>query len=259
VIVEHFPDNVAWRLNGQAKAMVVTGSRIEAVRYKRAFDVYVTEHKYSGSAALVAFSREVTDKGAGEESVTEITLNPGLKGRSLPKAFATGEYQVMLMANKFQTGFDQPLLVVIYVDKKLSGITAVQTLSRLNRTATGKDQTFVLDFVNDPAEILAAFQQYYRSAALAEVPDPNVIHELQIKLDHALIYEESEADGAARAWVKEEGNNALTKWLTPAEQRFAGQYSDALKANDADRVEELVLFRSDLNTIIRAYDFLSAH
>jgi type I restriction enzyme R subunit len=127
----------------------------------------------------------------------------------------------------------------------------------LNRTATGKDQTFVLDFVNDPAEILAAFQQYYRSAALAEVSDPNVIHDLQNKLDQALIYEESEVDGAAKAWVYDEGNNALTKWLTPAKQRFAGQYADALAAGNAGRVEELVLFRNDVNSFIRAYDFLS--
>ena len=257
VIVEHFRDNVAWRLNGQAKAMVVTGSRLEAVRYKRAFDKYVSDNNYSGLAALVAFSGAVTDADAGEESVTEITLNPGLKGRSLPQAFDSGDYQVMLVANKVQTGFDQPLLVAMYVDKKLSGVTAVQTLSRLNRTATGKDQTFVLDFVNDPKEILAAFQQYYRSAELAEVSDPNVIHELQNKLDQALIYEESEIEGAAVAWLKDEGNSALTKWLTPAKQRFAGQFADAVKASDVGRVEELGLFRSDVNSFIRAYDFLS--
>lgn len=257
VIVEHFRDNVGWRLGGQAKAMVVTGSRLEAVRYKRAFDKYVGEKKYMGLAALVAFSGEVTDEEAGEESVTEVTLNPGLKGRSLPKAFATDDYQVMLVANKFQTGFDQPLLVAMYVDKKLSDVAAVQTLSRLNRIATGKDQTFVLDFVNDPSEILKEFRKYYRTADLAGVSDPNVVHELQNKLDQALIYEESEVEGAAKAWMYEEGNNALTKWLTPAKQRFAGQYADAIKAEDGGRVEELVLFRKDLNSFIRAYDFLS--
>lgn len=257
VIVEHFRDNIAWRLEGRAKAMVVTGSRLEAVRYKRAFDRYVSEHKYKGLSALVAFSGEITDEEAGEESVTESTINTGLKGRSLPQAFSTNEYQVMLVANKFQTGFDQPLLVAMYVDKKLSGVTAVQTLSRLNRKATGKDQTFVLDFVNDPAEILAAFQTYYRSAELAEVSDPNIIHELQSKLDQALIYEESEVDGAAKAWLYEEGNNVLIKWLTPAKQRFAGQYAEALSAGDTSRVEELELFRSDLSSFIRAYDFLS--
>ncbi|MHC5796132.1 type I restriction endonuclease subunit R [Lacisediminihabitans sp. FW035] len=257
VIIEHFRDNIAWRLNGQAKAMVVTGSRIEAVRYKRAFDKYVADRGYVELHALVAFSGEVTDAEAGEESATETTLNPGLKGRSLPQAFASDDYQVMLVANKFQTGFDQPLLVAMYVDKKLSGVTAVQTLSRLNRIATGKDQTFVLDFVNDPGEILAAFKQYYRAAALAEVSDPNIIHDLQNKLDQALIYEESEVEGTATAWLREEGNSALTKWLTPAKQRFAGRYQDALKAGDVARVEELELFRSDVNGFIRVYDFLS--
>lgn len=257
VIIEHFRDNVVWRLGGRAKAMVVTGSRIEAVRYKRAFDKYVSDHNYLGLQALVAFSGEVIDPESGPDSFSETSMNRGLKKRSLPQAFASDDYQVMLVANKFQTGFDQPLLVAMYVDKKLSGVTAVQTLSRLNRKATDKDQTFVLDFVNDPAEILKAFLPYYREATLAAVSDPNIIHDLHNKLDQALIYEESEVDGAAAAWVKEQGNNALTAWLTPAKQRFAGQYRAALDAGDAARLEELELFRGDLHSFIRAYDFLS--
>ena len=257
VIIEHFRDNIMWRLGGQAKAMVVTGRRIEAVRYKLAFDKYIAEHQYLGLAALVAFSGEVTDTESGRNGFTETNMNKGLKKRGLSQAFASEDYQVMLVANKFQTGFDQPLLVAMYVDKKLSGVTAVQTLSRLNRKATGKDQTFVLDFVNDPEEVLAAFKPYYREATLAAVSDPNVIHDLQNKLDQALIYEESEVEGAAKAWVFEEGNNALTKWLTPAKQRFAGQYKTALEAGDATRLEELELFRSDVSVFVRAYDFLS--
>ena len=257
VIVEHFRDNVVWRLGGRAKAMVVTGSRIEAVRYKLAIDKYVKEHKYVGVQALVAFSGEVIDTESGPDVFSETSMNKGLKRRSLPQAFTSDDYQVMLVANKFQTGFDQPLLVAMYVDKKLSGVTAVQTLSRLNRKATDKDQTFVLDFVNDPAEVLKAFLPYYREATLASVSDPNVIHDLQNKLDQSLIYEESEVDGAAAAWVKEQGNNALSAWLTPAKQRFAGQYRVARETGDAARLEELELFRGDLNSFIRAYDFLS--
>lgn len=257
VIIEHFRDNVAWRLDGRAKAMVVTGSRIEAVRYKRAFDKYLAEKNYQGLQALVAFSGEVTDAEAGELSVTETTINPGLKGRRLPQAFASDDYQVMLVANKYQTGFDQPLLVAMYVDKKLSGVTAVQTLSRLNRTAPGKDQTFVLDFVNDPEAVLADFKVYFGAATLAGVSEPNLIHDLQNKLDRALIYEETEVDGTAKAWIYDEGNSALTKWLTPAKQRFAGQYQGALGAGDAARIEELEQFRSDVGAFIRAYDFLS--
>ncbi len=147
--------------------------------------------------------------------------------------------------------------VALYVDKKLSGVTAVQTLSRLNRTATGKDQTFVLDFVNEPGEILAAFETCYRSATLAENSDPNLIHAVRAKLDQALIYEESEVDGAAGAHAREEGNNAYSKWLTPAQQRYSVQYRDALKLGDVGRVEELDLFRSDVNAFIRAYDFVA--
>jgi type I restriction enzyme R subunit len=257
LIVEHYRDNVMWRLNGQAKAMIVTGSRIEAVRYKLAFDKYIAEKKYQGLNALVAFSGDVPDPESGPEPFNETNMNPGLKKRSLPKAFASDDYQVMLVANKFQTGFDQPLLVAMYVDKKLSGVTTVQTLSRLNRVATSKDQTFVLDFVNDPQEILASFQPYYRAATLAAVSDPNVIHDLRNKLDQALIYEESEVDGAATAFVAEEGNNALMRWLAPARDRFAGQYRDALAGGDGVRLAELDLFRSDLNSFIRAYDFLA--
>jgi type I restriction enzyme R subunit len=257
LIVEHYRDNVAWRLNGQAKAMVVTASRIEAVRYKLAFDKYIAEKKYVGLAALVAFSGDVNDPDSGPAPFNESSMNPGLKRRGLPQAFASEDYQVMIVANKFQTGFDQPLLVAMYVDKKLSGVTTVQTLSRLNRVATGKDQTFVLDFVNDPTEILGAFQPYYRMATLAEVSDPNVIHDLRSKLDQALIYEESEVDGAAAAFVREEGNNVLSKWMMPAKQRFAGQLTEALRSGNAGRVEELKLFRSDLTSFIRAYDFLS--
>ena len=256
VIVEHFRDNIAWRLNGQAKAMVVTSSRVEAVRYKLAFDKLIAERKYTEMRALVAFSGEVVDTDSGPDPFSETSMNTGLKNRSLPKAFASEDYQVMIVANKFQTGFDQPLLVAMYVDKRLSGVTTVQTLSRLNRIATGKDQTFVLDFVNDPAEVLAAFQQYYRAATLASVSDPNIVHDLQNKLDQALIYAESEVDGAAKAWITEAGNNALTKWLTPAKERFAGQYREAKEAGDTARLVELDLFRSDVNSFIRAYDFL---
>ncbi|GAA1495327.1 type I restriction endonuclease subunit R [Paeniglutamicibacter kerguelensis] len=257
VIVEHFRTNVAWRLDGKAKAIVVTGSRKEAVRYKRAIDKYITDAGYSGLGTLVAFSGEVTDDESGPEQFTETNMNPGLKGRTLPEAFSTDEYKIMLVANKFQTGFDQPLLVAMYVDKKLSGVSAVQTLSRLNRIAVGKDQTFVLDFVNEPDEILASFQPYFREAALEGVSDPNVVHDLQAKLDAAQIYLESEVDGLAKSYVLEEGNNALSGWVAPAKSRFNTRYNAAVAAEDKTSQDELDLFRKDLGSFIRAYDFLS--
>lgn len=257
VIVEHFRTNVAWRLDGKAKAMVVTGSRKEAVRYKLAIDKYINDAGYSGLGTLVAFSGEVTDAESGPEQFTEINMNSGLKGRTLPEAFSTEEYKIMLVANKFQTGFDQPLLVAMYVDKKLSGVSAVQTLSRLNRIAVGKDQTFVLDFVNNPDEILASFQPYFREATLEGVSDPNVVHDLQAKLDAAQVYLESEVDGMLKAYVLEEGNNALSGWVAPAKSRFNTRYNAAVAAEDKTLQDELDLFRKDLGSFVRAYDFLS--
>jgi type I restriction enzyme R subunit len=130
VIVEHFRANVMWRLDGKAKAMVVTGSRKEAVRYKLAIDEYIKVQGYRDVATMVAFSGEVIDPESGPTPFNEHNMNPGLRGRDLRDAFDTDDYQIMLVANKFQTGFDQPLLCGMYVDKKLGGVATVQTLSR---------------------------------------------------------------------------------------------------------------------------------
>lgn len=261
IIVEHFRSNVAWRLDGKAKAMVVTGSRKEAVRYKLAFDAYVREMGYPDVRALVAFSGEVSDPESGPDAFTETTMNPGLKGRSLPQAFATDEFQVMLVANKFQTGFDQPLLVAMYVDKKLSGVTAVQTLSRLNRVATGKDFTCVLDFVNDPEVIRESFEPYYRDARLTEVSDPNVVVDLRAKLEAFGIWEWHEVEAATLAQLTSvktgTGNNAYFAAIEPGRSRFVTRLQAALDGHDAAEAEKLYLFRSDLTAFINAYDFLS--
>lgn len=259
IIVEHFRQNVAWRLNGQAKAMVVTSSRKAAVRYKLAFDRYVTENGYTDIAALVAFSGEVTDPETGtDEPFSEINMNPGLKGRDLRDAFATDEFQVMLVANKFQTGFDQPKLVAMYVDKKLGGVQAVQTLSRLNRTFPPlKDQTFVLDFANEVDDIVDAFTPYYQATTLADVTDPNIVHDTERKLSVAGIYERSEVDGFAAAFLSREGHNALVKWVAPAADRFTVQMRAAVEASDAVEIDELQMFRKDVGTYVRQYEFLS--
>ncbi|ETT28763.1 type I restriction-modification system, restriction subunit R [Rhodococcus aetherivorans] len=257
IIVEHFRGNVAWRLDGRAKAMVVTSSRKAAVRYKLAFDTYLANHGYTDVAALVAFSGDVTDLDLGVEKATETSMNPGLKGRDLREAFATDEYQVMLVANKFQTGFDQPLLVAMYVDKKLSGVAAVQTLSRLNRTAPGKDQTFVLDFANTAEEIVEAFEPYYQATTLADVTDPNIVHTTMAKLDAAGVYLDSEIDGLVADYLADKGNNALTKWITPARDRFRDRERTATEAGDTVALDELEMFRKDVGTFLRQYDFLS--
>ena len=200
VIVEHFRAHVAAKLKGRAKAMVVTDSRVAAVRYKLAMDHYLKDRGYTDMKTLVAFSGRVADLDSGPEEFTESNMNPELHGLDPAQGFEGDDYRVLLVANKYQTGFDQPLLCAMYVDKRLSGVLAVQTLSRLNRTYPGKEEPFVLDFVNRPEEILESFQPYYRAAQLEDVTDPNIVHELQIKLDAAQVYLVSEIEGFAQAF-----------------------------------------------------------
>jgi len=169
VMVEHFRRNVRQRIGGHAKAMVVTASRLHAVRYKQAFDKYIAEKGYPDVKTLVAFSGTVVDE-AGLK-YTEPGMNEGISEMELPRRFASDDYQVLLVAEKYQTGFDQPLLHTMYVDKKLSGLHAVQTLSRLNRTRSGKTECFVLDFANEEDAIREAFQPYYEWTTVAELSD----------------------------------------------------------------------------------------
>ena len=259
VIVEHFRHNVAWRLGGEAKAMVVTGSRKEAVRYKLALDKYIREQGYTDVSALVAFSGVVSDPENGRTDFSEYNMNPDLHGQDIRDAFDTNEFNVLLVANKFQTGFDQPRLMAMYVDKLLKGVAAIQTLSRLNRTYPGKEETFILDFVNEPDEIQAAFEPYFRETKLGGVSDLNILHDLQEKLDRTGIYLVSEVEAYCKALfdpkVKEQA--ALLDHLYPAWDRFRGRRQDAIKAKDKEALEELDLFRKDLGTFTRAYEFLS--
>jgi type I restriction enzyme R subunit len=256
IIVEHYRSNVAWRLGGHAKAMVVTASRKEAVRYKLAVDKYVKQQGYKDLSTLVAFSGEVDDPESGPTPFAESKMNPGLKGRDLREAFDTDDFQVLLVANKYQTGFDQPKLVSMYVDKKLAGVAAVQTLSRLNRTAPGKDQTFVLDFVNEPDDIRAAFQPYYETAELDGVSDPNLIHALQSKLDSELIYTPEEVESFVVAYFKGTQKDMQAK-IAPAVDRYRVRYQDAIDIQDKEATDELDVFRRDVGTFVRTYDFLS--
>jgi type I restriction enzyme, R subunit len=262
IIVEHFRTNVRHLLDGHAKAMVVTASREHAVRYKHAIDAYIAKRGYTDIATLVAFSGSIEVDGVAfggvEPPYTESNLNPGFRGRSLPVAFAADEFQIMLVANKFQTGFDQPLLSAMYVDKRLSGVMAVQTLSRLNRTypAAGKDTTYVLDFVNDPAEILASFQPYYRDATLEDTTDPDLIHDLQAKLDGAGIYTDAEVEAFVEAYLADR-HGAMTAPLKSASERFNTRYLTAVADEDKAAMDELDMFRKDVGSFIRLYDFLS--
>lgn len=261
IIVEHFRANVAHLLDGHAKAMVVTDSRQAAVRYKVEIDKYLAQKGY-GYQSIVAFSEKISDDEYGLTDVTEASMNPGL-GSDLAKEFRRPEYRLMIVADKFQTGFDQPLLCAMYVDKKLPDVHAVQTLSRLNRTYRApsgevKDRTFVLDFVNDPAEIREAFLTYYLEAHVETATDPNLVHQLATKLAQARIYTPKDVERYAAAWwTPTQSHTALAAAVTPARDEFASRWAEAMEQQDTQALDELRTFRKDCGSYVRLYDFMS--
>lgn len=202
IIVEHFRASTRHRIGGRAKAMVVTGSRLHAVRYKLAFDAYTREKGYEDIRSLVAFSGEVSDDSLPDQGYTEVRMNKGIKEREVPEKFASDEFKVLLVADKYQTGFDEPLLHTMYVDKRLAGVQAVQTLSRLNRKTEGKDDTFVLDFVNEPEEIYEAFKPYYENTPSAEATDPHQLYDLQHKVEEWRLFDSSDVDAFCNVWFR---------------------------------------------------------
>ena len=257
VIVEHFRSCVAGLLGGKAKAMVVTDSRLAAVRYKRAMDAYIASKGYRGLGCLVAFSGEVRDPDFPETPFTEPGMNQGIKETELPEKFASAAYQVLIVANKYQTGFDQPLLCAMYVDRRLAGIQAVQTLSRLNRKYTGKESTFVLDFRNESEEILAAFQDYYETTAVSEIVDPQRLYELETELESTQLWTRSEVNAFAGVFFKlpadksPEDHGPLNAWLDPAVDRFKA-WAD--EGNEGKARQEQV--RGQLAAFRNLYSFL---
>jgi type I restriction enzyme R subunit len=260
IIVEHFRANVERLLEGHAKAMVVTDSRLAAVRYKREIDAYIAQKGY-GLRTLVAFSGTIDDAEYAIEHATEATMNPGADS-DLAVAFRGPTYRVMIAADKFQTGFDQPLLCAMYVDKRLDGISAVQTLSRLNRTyrtpgGEKKDRTFILDFVNEPAGIQASFEPYYSEARIEAATDPNIVHQIAAKLAEADIYSEDDVEAFARAWFRNTGHAALSAAVQGPKERFTSLYQSAVTRQDRAETERLELFRKDTGTYVRLYDFMS--
>lgn len=272
IVVEHYRERVAPLLNGRGKAMVVVGSRIEAVRWKLAIERYIADRGYP-LGTLVAFSGEVNDKESGPDAFSEnsLAMNPKLKGRDIREAFKGDEYQILLVANKFQTGFDQPLLCGMYVDKRLAGIQAVQTLSRLNRAYPGKDTTFVLDFVNEAGDVLAAFKTYHTTAELETTTDPNLVFNLRAKLDAAGHYDDPEVDRVVEAELKGVKQSELVAAISPVVDRLAKRYktaNEALKAaqdkkdeasskSAQDTIDALLLFKNDMGAFLRLYTFLS--
>ena len=255
IIVEHFRKNVAVLLDGNAKAMVVTGSRREAIRYHKLLGDYITARGYTDLRALVAFSDKVTDEDFAPEGVTEHDLNP-LQGRPIEDVFNGPDYRVMIVANKFQVGFDQPLLCAMYVDKRLDGVMAVQTLSRLNRTYPGKDTVYVLDFVNEGPTILDAFLPYYKGASLAAVTDQDLPHAIATKLDQQGFYDEADIQRVADL-VLAGKNTKLGGAVSGPLAAFNKAWSEAQLSENKERQDELAQWRSDLSGYIKAYSFLS--
>ena len=258
VMVEHFRRHVKHRLDERAKAMVVTSSRLHAVRYKLAFDRYLERQGYTDIRPLVAFSGTVRDPETGIE-YTEPGMNMDcvtgkpISETQLPERFGSSDYQVLLVANKYQTGFDQPLLHTMYVDKRLDGVQAVQTLSRLNRKIPGKDEPFVLDFVNLPEDIYRAFKPYYDATSLQESSDISKVEALKHELDQAQVYHWSEVEAFAKIFYrsparqKASDHAAMQQQLQPAVDRFKAIPEEEKRAE----------FREKLNGYVHVYAFIS--
>lgn len=258
IIIEHFQTATRHKIGGYAKAMVVTGSREHAVRYKMAFDEYIAEKGYQDIKSLVAFSGKVILPEQSEKEYTEPAMNGGIKETELPEQFDSDNYQVLLVADKYQTGFDQPLLHTMFVDKTLSGVQAVQTLSRLNRTATGKEDTFVLDFVNKPEDIYEAFKPYYERTDLGNIPDEEKLGSLGNTLDEWQIYSQSDIDEFADVWFSNRTTptNGEHKKLNAIIDKAVDRYLD-LSGSLEHKEEQQKLFKSQLQSYLNLYLFVS--
>lgn len=240
-IVEHFHQHMAHLIDGKAKAMIVTKSRLHAIRYKQAFDTYLRDSGLPYKV-IVAFSGEVFD---GSSEWTEASMN-GFPEKETVEQFKKGESKFLIVANKYQTGFDQPLLSVMYVDKKLGGVGAVQTLSRLNRTTPDKNETFVLDFVNETDDIVNAFQPYYTTTVLSEATDQNLLYDLQRDILQFKAFSTEEVEGFATEYYLGSKHDKLNRALDPVVARIEEHVS-----------EELREFKSKVNDYLKRYAFVS--
>jgi type I restriction enzyme R subunit len=252
IIVEHFRANVMHEIGGRAKAMVVTGTRLEAVRYKLAFDRYIAERGYKGIKSLVAFSGTVEDPAIPESAFTEVGMNNGLPEAELPETFDSDEFRVLLVAEKYQTGFDQPLLQAMYVVKRLAGVQAVQTLSRLNRMAPGKARTFVLDFANEEDDIFKAFKPYYEDTPIGESVDPQRLNELQHRVLEWAIFTTEDVSAFSVVWYGKKKDHTATDHRTM--NAILDRGVDAFQRRKEEEREE---FRGQITAFRNLYAFLS--
>ena len=253
IMVEHFRLITKNKIGGSAKAMVVTSSRLHAVRYLQEFRRYLKEKQYDDLDVLVAFSGEVNDNNIPytEEGLNKTADGQTIKEKQLPEYFSSDEFNMLIVAEKYQTGFDEPLLHTMFVDKKLSGVKAVQTLSRINRTAPGKEDTFVLDFVNTAEEIKEAFEPFYQATILSEEASPNIIYDLINALEKHQLWHQSEVDLFAAIFYKSTAQEAqdlgkLAATLRPALDRFI--------AKDVKTQDEI---KKTLARFVRLYAFIT--
>ena len=249
IIIEHFREVTKNKIDGKAKAMVVTASRLHAVRYLFEFRRYIQEHNYTDLDVLVAFSGSLEDEGQEwtEEKINKTKDGEVIKENQLKKYFHD-EFDMLIVAEKYQTGFDEPLLHTMFVDKKLNSVKAVQTLSRLNRTTRGKEDTFVLDFANTQEEIQRAFQPFYEATVLEDETDPNLIYTLKRQLDDFHIYQEREVEEFAKKFYQKTVPtlSILSPILKPAIERY-----EALEDKQKDE------FKSLIHGFNRSYSFIT--
>lgn len=249
IMIEHFMDITKNKIGGRAKAMVVTASRLHAVRYLFEFRKYIQEHNYNDLDVLVAFSGAIKDNG---EEWTEEKINKNKDGETIKenqlKQYFKDDFNMLIVAEKYQTGFDEPLLHTMFVDKKLNGVKAVQTLSRLNRTTKGKEDTFVLDFANTAEEMKEAFQPFYEATVLEEETDPNLVYSIKRELDDFHIYLPNEVEAFAKKFYQKTTPtlDILSSILKPAVDRY-------VYLEDKQRDE----FKSLLHSFVRLYSFVT--
>ena len=253
IMLEHFRNVTMHKIGGKAKAMVVTPSRLHAVRYVQEFKRQIEEKGYSDLDVLVAFSGEIEDEGVTytEEKINKTKDGETIREKALPEAFHSDDYGMLIVAEKYQTGFDEPLLHTMFVDKKLSGVKAVQTLSRLNRTARGKQDTFVLDFVNSAEDIKAAFEPYYEETVLLKETNPNVIYDLKNTLDQYRVYQQMEVDRFAEIFYS--GKEQIAGDLG----KLRGTIRPALDRYYELEPERQDMFKSTLQRFNRIYSFVT--
>lgn len=250
IVIEHFRANVAGSLGGAAKAMIVTDSRMSAVRWSLKVNEYLAEKGYPDMRALVAFSGKVTDRGV---EYTEPGMN---KVGDTARHFAEhDETKVLIVADKFQTGFDEPRLCAMYVDKKLTGIAAIQTLSRLNRSFPGKPLPIVVDFVNQPATIQGAFADYYTDAYIDQETDPNALYNLADRIDLAGYYTEDDVMAISGEYLKDAAGEMVARAVSVPVHRWKAALRSA--GGDSTKRDAVLAFKSDLRAYANAWDFLS--